>query len=42
LEALDRRDRMVSFVVTATAQTSGMVVLPFDIAVTRSTENLIT
>jgi ABC-2 type transport system ATP-binding protein len=42
LDALDRRDRLISFVVTATAQTSGMVVLPFDIAVTRSTENLIT
>jgi hypothetical protein len=41
LDALDRRDRLLSFVVTATAQTSGMVVLPFDIEVTRSTEKLI-
>jgi ABC-type polysaccharide/polyol phosphate transport system ATPase subunit len=38
-DTLDRRDQYVSFMVTATAQTSGMVVLPFEIDVTRSTEN---
>jgi ABC-type polysaccharide/polyol phosphate transport system ATPase subunit len=41
LEALDRRDRLTSFMVTATAQTSGVVVLPFEIDVTRTTENLL-
>jgi ABC-2 type transport system ATP-binding protein len=38
LDTLDRRDRLVSFMVTATAQTAGMVVLPFEIDVTRTTE----
>jgi ABC-type polysaccharide/polyol phosphate transport system ATPase subunit len=38
-DSLDRRDAFVSFMVTATAQTSGAVVLPFEIDVTRSTEN---
>jgi ABC-2 type transport system ATP-binding protein len=40
LDMLDRRDRLVTFMVTATAQTAGMVVLPFDIDVTRTTEKL--
>jgi ABC-type polysaccharide/polyol phosphate transport system ATPase subunit len=39
LDMLDRRDRFVSFMVTATAQTAGMVVLPFEIEVTRTTES---
>ncbi len=38
LFALDRRDRFVSFVVTATAQTSGVVVLPYELDVQRSDE----
>ena len=41
LLAMDRRDRFVSFVVTATAQTSGMVVLPFDFDVQRSDERVL-
>jgi ABC-type polysaccharide/polyol phosphate transport system ATPase subunit len=40
LDTLDRRDRFVTFMVTATAQTAGMVVLPFEIDVSRTTEKL--
>jgi hypothetical protein len=38
LLAMDRRDRFVDVVVTSTAQTSGMVVLPFDFEVQRADE----
>ena len=38
LDAMDRRDRFIDFVVTSTAQTIGMVVLPFEIDVQRSRE----
>jgi ABC-2 type transport system ATP-binding protein len=40
LDTLDRRDRLVTFMATAVAQTSGMVVLPFELEVTRTTEKL--
>jgi hypothetical protein len=40
LDTLDRRDRLVTFMATATAQTAGMVVLPFKFEVTRTTEKL--
>jgi hypothetical protein len=38
LLAMDRRDHFVGFVVTSTAQTSGMVVLPFEIDVRPTSE----
>jgi len=41
LDVLDRRDRIMSFVVTAAQETSGMVLLPYELDVQRSEQRAI-